>query len=63
MCSSDLEPVAAAGVITGRIFNPASGEYIRNAEVRIAGGPATAAQDGGVYRLSGVAPRRSHGHR
>ena len=47
---------AASGAITGRIFNPASGEYLRNAEVRVVGGPAVASQDGGVYRLSGVAP-------
>ena len=44
------------GAITGRIFNPASGEYLRNAEVRVVGGPSAVSADGGVYRLSGVAP-------
>ncbi len=47
---------AAAGTITGRIFTPATGEYLRNAEVRVVGGPSVASQDGGYYRLSGVAP-------
>jgi len=47
---------AETGVITGRIFNPAQGEYLRNAEVRIAGGPAAVSASGGLYRLSGVTP-------
>lgn len=28
-------PAAGAGTITGRVFNPATGEYVRNAQVRI----------------------------
>lgn len=46
---------AGVGTVTGRIFNPASGEYLRNAEVRVVGGPSSVSADGGVYRLSGVA--------
>ncbi len=45
---------STAGTITGRIYNPATGEYLRNAEVRVAGGPSAASEDGGAYRLSGV---------
>ena len=29
---------AKTGEIVGRVFNPATGEYVRNAEVRLAGG-------------------------
>jgi len=40
------------GAITGRVFNPSTGEYIRNAEVRIHGTPQVAvSEDGGYYRL------------
>ncbi len=28
---------AATGRVTGRIFNPATGEYMRNAEIRLDG--------------------------
>ena len=45
-----------SAVVTGRIFNPATGEYLRNAEVRAVGGPSVSSEEGGVYRLSGVAP-------
>ncbi len=42
----------ATGNITGRVFNPATGEYVRNAEVRIEGTQqATFSEDGGFYRL------------
>jgi TonB-dependent receptor len=47
---------AGLGVVTGRIYNPATGEYLRNAEVRAVGGPSTASEDGGVYRLAGLVP-------
>lgn len=47
---------AGLGVVTGRVYNPASGEYLRNAEVRIVGGPSVSSEDGGIYRLSGLAP-------
>lgn len=46
---------AAPGTITGRVFNSATKEYVRNAEVRIAGtNLVTYAEDGGFYRLVGV---------
>ena len=59
-----LTPLAAAaadapaglGVITGRVSNPATGEYLRNAELRVVGGPSIASEDGGAYRLAGIAP-------
>jgi TonB-dependent receptor len=48
---------AATGTIAGRVFNPANGEYLRNAEVRIAGTPLVAiAEEGGYYRLTNVPP-------
>lgn len=47
---------AATGVITGRIFNPSTGEYLRNAEIRIQeSGRMTVSGDGGEFRLSRVA--------
>lgn len=45
------------GTITGRIFNPSTGEYVRNAQVRVEGTNLTAVSEaGGLYRISGVAP-------
>ena len=45
------------GTITGRILNPATGEYVRNAEVRIeATGQSVASETGGLYRLTQVPP-------
>ncbi|MBL9211736.1 MAG: TonB-dependent receptor [Opitutaceae bacterium] len=45
------------GTITGRVYNPARGEYVRNAQVRVEGTNLSAvSEDGGVYRISGVAP-------
>ena len=40
---------AGTGTVTGRILNPASQEYIRNAEVRIDGTNIGATTDGGGY--------------
>lgn len=49
------EVATGRGVITGRVFNPATGEYVRNAEVVASGGVlATVTDDNGVYSLSGV---------
>ena len=45
---------AGYGVVTGRIYNPATGEYLRHADVRAVGGPSAASGDEGVYRLSDV---------
>lgn len=48
---------SGTGVITGRVFNPATGEFVRNAQISIQGRAETAvSEDGGFYRLSGVAP-------
>src|SRR5687768_839129 len=45
----------ATGEITGRVLNPANGEYLRNVEVRIPGTPHVAvSEDGGYYRLTNV---------
>lgn len=44
-----------SGSISGRVFNPSLGEYLRNAEVSIAGTPLTAATSSeGHYRLNNV---------
>jgi len=52
-----LAQTAAPGVITGRILNPATGEYVRNAQVRVEGrAEAAISEGGGLFRLSGVAP-------
>ena len=46
---------STAGSITGRIFNPATREYVRNAEIRVQGTEQVAfSEDGGVYQLSNV---------
>ncbi|MES2694810.1 MAG: TonB-dependent receptor [Verrucomicrobiota bacterium] len=43
---------AAVGAIAGRVLNPSTGEYIRNAEVRIQGTPQVAiSEEGGYYRF------------
>ncbi|MGH7959331.1 MAG: TonB-dependent receptor plug domain-containing protein, partial [Opitutaceae bacterium] len=48
---------ASTGVIAGRVLNPASGEYVRNAQVRVEGTNLSAiSEDGGFYRLPGVGP-------
>jgi TonB-dependent receptor len=45
----------ATGVVTGRIYNPATQEYVRNAEVAVAGTNLVAySSDDGSYLLSGV---------
>jgi TonB-dependent receptor len=49
----------AGGEIVGRVFNPATGEYIRNAQVRIVEtGDAAVSEDEGAFRLAPVAPGR-----
>ncbi len=48
---------AAPGAITGRIFNPSTGEYVRNARVQIQEtGVSAVSEGGGDYRLFPVAP-------
>ncbi|MEY4006642.1 MAG: hypothetical protein RLZZ221_2738, partial [Verrucomicrobiota bacterium] len=52
-----LSAQPAPGTISGRIFNPASGEYVRNAQVRLEGTAVTAISEaGGEFRLYPVAP-------
>lgn len=47
--------VAERGALTGRIYNPATGEYVRNAQVEIIGnGLATTSEDGGVFHFPQV---------
>ena len=43
------------GAVRGRVFDTVSGEYIRNAEVRVAGTNIVAyTEDSGLFRLGGV---------
>src|SRR5687768_9409901 len=45
----------ATGVITGRVFNPNTGQYLRNAQVRIEEtGRSAISESGGEFRISGV---------
>ena len=47
-----LAETPRTGTVTGRVFNPATGEYVRNAEVRIQGTDLiTFSEDGGFYQL------------
>src|SRR4051794_38248057 len=44
-----------AGSVTGRVYNPATQEYVRNAEVRVQGTNISATtEDGGYYKLFNV---------
>ena len=50
---------AESGSIAGRIFNPATGQYVRNAEIRIEETGQTATSEGdGDFELSPVTPGR-----
>ncbi len=52
--SVSAQPVTT-GAITGRVLNPSSGEYIRNAEVRVQGTSiSVVTEDGGYYHLNNV---------
>ncbi len=47
---------AAPGTITGRVFSPATGEYLRNAQIRVdSTGEVITSEDGGNYRISPIA--------
>lgn len=49
------QETAATGSITGRIYNPATGEYVRNAQIRVLPtNESTNSGDGGFYRLGNV---------
>jgi TonB-dependent receptor len=50
-----LAQSAATGRIAGRVFNPATGEFVRNAEIRVAGTDLAAySEEGGYYQLDNV---------
>jgi iron complex outermembrane receptor protein len=47
--------IASSGTITGQIINTDTGEYIRNATVRVEGtGSSVVSEEGGHYRLTNV---------
>ena len=47
---------AETGVISGRVFNPANGQYLRNASIRVEEtGQTVTSGDGGEYRIGSVA--------
>ena len=49
------QQAAATGSITGRVYNPATGEYVRNAQIRVLStNESTNSGDGGFYRLGNV---------
>jgi TonB-dependent receptor len=55
--ASNLTQPQAVGVggVRGRVFNVATGEYVRNADIRVEGTTIAArSEDGGTFRLSGV---------
>ncbi|RAK52742.1 outer membrane beta-barrel protein [Phenylobacterium deserti] len=47
-------PANGRGAVTGRVLNPVTGDYVRNAEVRVDGAAAVLTDEGGAFRLSGV---------
>lgn len=49
------EQQIGTGGVRGRVLNTATGEYVRNAEIRVEGTPiVTYSEDGGNFRLNGV---------
>ncbi len=51
--SIGLAQAPASGTITGRIFNPVTREYLRNAQIRVEStGQTLSSEDGGYYRIS-----------
>ncbi len=58
--STTTTPNARAGVITGRVFNPNTGEYVRNAQIRVEGTNQTAVSEGGgEFRLTDIPSGRA----
>lgn len=50
-----VQSPVGTGAVRGRVFDTVSGEYIRNAEVRVSGTNIVAySEEGGLFRLSGV---------
>jgi iron complex outermembrane recepter protein len=46
---------SATGTVQGRVFNPSTGEYVRNAEIRVKGTERIAySEEGGAYQLDNV---------
>ncbi len=56
LCSAlALSAQSATGRVTGRVFNPATGEYVRNAEIRLQGTErVTFSEEGGAYELGNI---------
>ncbi len=53
--STTAAPASATGTIVGRVFNPATREYVSSAEVRVTGTDLVAVTSSdGYYRLTGV---------
>jgi iron complex outermembrane recepter protein len=54
-CLPDFAQAQETGSIAGRVVNPATGEYLRNARISVEGTTlSTVSGDGGAYRLNGV---------
>ncbi len=59
LLTAGLHAQTAPGAITGRVFNPATGEYLRNAQIRVVEtGQRAVSEDEGAFRLAPVAPGR-----
>jgi iron complex outermembrane receptor protein len=55
--SSNAAQAVGSGVVRGRVLNTATGEYVRNAEIRVEGTTIVAySEDGGDFRLSACRP-------
>jgi len=53
--SAQPEQQTGSGVVRGRVLNTATGEYVRNAQIRVEGTQIVAySEDGGNFRLTGV---------
>src|SRR4051812_43057587 len=53
--SAHAQTPTGSGTITGKVFNPNTGQYVRNAEIRIEQTAVSAVSEaGGEYRLSPV---------
>ena len=55
MAATALAQPASTGKISGRVFNPATQQYVRNAEIRVAGTDVVAySGDDGSYVLANI---------
>src|SRR5688572_1690053 len=55
LTDSVVAQTTGAGRVQGRVFNPATGEYVRNAEIRVQGTDRiTYSEEGGSYVLENV---------